>query len=108
MAITQRFLDTLNFHKDHPGAEDLDEAGLAHVAVDQAHATTILEVVADHQSGKLSEEEFKQALLDLLAHEEFEPHETMAKTQIRNILREDFGITGLDLAAPEASGTPTV
>jgi tryptophanyl-tRNA synthetase len=90
--ITQRFIDTLNFHKEHPGAPDIDEAGKAHVVIDQAHAATILSVVEDHQSGKTTDEEFKQALLDLLAHEDFEPHETMAKTQIKNILRHDFGV----------------
>ena len=106
--ITQRFIDTLNFHKEHPGAPDIDEAGKAHVEKDQAHANTILSVIEDHQSGKTSDEEFKQALLDLLAHEDFAPHETMSKTMIKNILREDFGIDGLDNLPQQVPGTPTV
>ena len=90
--ITQRFIDTLNFHKDHPGAEDLDEAGKAHVEIDQAHANHILEVIRDHQNGQTTDEEFKQQLLDILEHEDFEPHETMSKTMVRNILKHDFNI----------------
>lgn len=90
--ITQRFIDTLNFHKDHPGAEDIDEAGKAHVEIDQQHANHILAVIKDHQDGKTTDDEFKQQLLDILEHELFEPHETMSKTMVRNILKHDFGI----------------
>jgi hypothetical protein len=99
--LTQRFLDTLNFHMQHEGADDLDEAAKAHVAIDQAHARTILEVIEVHQKGDSTDEEFKQQLLDLLAHEDFEPHETMAKTQIKNILREHFD-THVDAPTPPA------
>jgi tryptophanyl-tRNA synthetase len=106
--LTQRFIDTLNFHKEHPGAEDLDETGIAHVKIDQAHANHILSVIEEHQAGKTTDEEFKQQLLDILEHELFKPHETMSKTMVRNILKHDFGINKDPVPVPPAEPTDTV
>jgi hypothetical protein len=106
-ALTQRFIDTLKFHKDHQGAEGLDNAGLEHLAVDQQHAGLILSVVEEHQADKTTDEEFKQQLLDMLEQELFKSNETMSKTMIRNILREHFD-TNVDPIPQAPSEEPTV
>lgn len=105
--ITQRFIDTLLFHKDHPGAEDLDADGIAHVEIDQSHANHVLDIITRHNEGKTSDEECKQELLDCLEHDHFAPHETMSKTMIKNILREDFGVEVND-TPPGDTVTPTM